>query len=300
MGGVRDRLAHLDPWARLGGLEKQFRTAHLELIGPRLEGVERRMRGLDKRMARLRHVERYETAHVRAGRLDYEHAEIFMRLGSFPEFQRLRSCHSEPWTVQWIEDWVQPGEVLYDIGANVGAYTLVAALSPRSRATVFAFEPMAVNYAALTENVILNGAADRVTPLPVALAESTRLETLHLRILDAGGARHILGTDDPAADAMYPQPALTFSLDELAEHMRLPSPAHIKIDVDGSEVAVLRGAARTLADPTLRSVLCELDHDAADTIVELLTGAGFELRERFQREKAGPVQPPAQALFARG
>ena len=201
--------------------------------------------------------------------------------------------------MQWIEEWVQPGEVFYDIGANVGAYTLVAALSPRSQARVVAFEPVAVNYAALTENVVLNGAADRITPLPVALDDSTRLETLHLRILDAGGARHTLGSPADADRAMHPQPVLTFRLDELIEHMQLPRPAHIKLDVDGSEAAVLRGAERSLADPGLRSVLCELDHDAADSIVELLSTSGFALRERFQRQKPGPEQPPAYGLFAR-
>lgn len=278
---VRKRLASVDSGSRLSALEKQIRA-------------------LDKRLSPgLRRVERYESAHVRAGLLDYEGAEIYMRLGSFPEFQRLRSCHSEPWTVEWIENWVKPDEVFYDIGANVGAYTLVAALSPASQARVVAFEPVALNYAALTENVVLNDASDRITPLPVALDDSTRLDTLHLRILDAGGARHSLGSAEGAEAAVHPQPVLTFRLDDLVEQMALPQPAHMKIDVDGSEVAVLRGASRTLADPGLRSVLCELDHNVADDIVALLDAAGLPLHERFQREKPGAKQPPAYGLFAR-
>lgn len=278
---VRKRLAAADSGSQLSALEKQIRA-------------------LDKRLSPgLRRVERYESAHVRAGLLDYEGAQIYMRLGSFPEFQRLRSCHSEPWTVEWIENWVKPGEVFYDIGANVGAYTLVAALSPASQARVVAFEPVALNYAALTENVVLNDASDRITPLPVALDDSTRLETLHLRILDAGGARHSLGGADGAEAAVHPQPVLTFRLDDLVEQMGLPQPAHMKIDVDGSELAVLRGASTTLADPGLRSVLCELDHEVADDIVALLDATGLPLHERFQREKPGAEQPPAYGLFAR-
>jgi FkbM family methyltransferase len=79
--------------------------------------------------------------------------------------------------VRWIEDWIRPDEVLYDIGANVGAYSLVAALSPSVRARVVAVEPGYPTFAALSDNVVRNGAQDRVTALGVALGRATTLET---------------------------------------------------------------------------------------------------------------------------
>jgi FkbM family methyltransferase len=239
--------------------------------------------------------------------LDYEGAEILLGVPSKSAQARLRGCAKEPWTVQWIEGWIQPDEVLYDIGANVGAYSLVAALSPAVRARVVALEPGYPTFAALSDNVVRNGAQDRVTALPVALGRSTTLEILHLRTLDAGAALHTLGGHEGPSGAAYRQPVMTFRLDDLVERFGLPDPAHVKLDVDGTELDVLAGAERTLSDPSLRTVLTELDDREAGQLEAVLAGHGLHLRERFRSEKRnlGPdgsdaPQPPAYGLFTRG
>jgi FkbM family methyltransferase len=124
--------------------------------------------------------------------LDYEGAEILLGVPSKSAQARLRGCAKEPWTVQWIEGWIQPDEVLYDIGANVGAYSLVAALSPAVRARVVAVEPGYPTFAALSDNVVRNRAQGRVTALPVALGRSTTLQSLQLRTLSDPGLRTLL------------------------------------------------------------------------------------------------------------
>ena len=63
---------------------------------------------------------------------------------------------SEPWTVHWLERIVAPGDVLYDVGANIGAFSLVAANAHDQAVRVFAFEPSFVTYAALCRNVLEN------------------------------------------------------------------------------------------------------------------------------------------------
>lgn len=239
------------------------------------------------------------------GRLDYEDAEIMLGVPSKTARSRLRGCAKEPWTVRWIEDWIRPNEVLYDIGANVGAYSLVAALSPAVRAQVVALEPGYPTFAALSDNVVRNGAQDRVTALPVALGRSTTLETLHLRTLDVGAALHTLGGRDGPTGAAYHQPVLTFRLDDLVERFGLPTPAHVKLDVDGTELDVLTGADRTLSDPSLRTVLTELDDEDAGQLESVLVEHGLHLHERFRREKQPSTkgsdarQPPAYGLFTR-
>jgi FkbM family methyltransferase len=237
--------------------------------------------------------------------LDYEGAEIMLSVPSKTARSRLHGCAKEPWTVRWIEDWMRPDEVFYDVGANVGAYSLVAALSPAVRARVVAVEPGYPTFAALSENVVRNGAQDRVTALGVALGRSTTLETLHLRTLDAGAALHTLGGHEGPSGAAYRQPVLTFRLDDLVERFGLPSPAHIKLDVDGTELDVLAGSDRTLSDPSLRTVLAELDEEKAGQLEAVLGDHGLNLRERFRREKEPDVtgadapQPPAYGLFMR-
>ena len=59
--------------------------------------------------------------------LDYSRRDIFLHIESdFEYLVRRRSCKKEPETVQWLEASLHPGDVLYDVGANIGAYSLVA------------------------------------------------------------------------------------------------------------------------------------------------------------------------------
>src|SRR5207237_7374841 len=103
----------------------------------------------------------------------------------------------EPWTVRWIEQNLRAGDVFYDVGANVGAYALVAA-ALGTTAQVVAIEPASANYAALCDNIRLNGREDRIVPLPVALAEETRLQTLGSQDVSAGAAGHALEDGRPS------------------------------------------------------------------------------------------------------
>ena len=98
--------------------------------------------------------------------MDYEGAEILLRR-SAPKIElRLRSVAKEPWTVKWIETFL-PGDVFYDVGANVGAYSLLAAKANDGAVPVVAFEPSAPTYHDLCVNIALNGCDEIVTPLPI-------------------------------------------------------------------------------------------------------------------------------------
>jgi FkbM family methyltransferase len=226
---------------------------------------------------------------VKPRRLDYPHADIYLRVTSKTERNRLRACAKEPFTIDWIHDSVRPGEVFYDIGANIGAYSLVAAKKPGGGARVFAFEPSYVNMASLCANIVINDAVDHITPVPVALSASSCLTVFKLRALEPGSARHSLGEESsPEGPTLYRQPAMTFRLDDLIDQFGLPAPHHIKLDVDGGELAVLEGASRTLASPTLRSMLIEVSTAISDEITEALDARGLRLEAREHvRNRAG-------------
>src|SRR5262245_51697661 len=151
-------------------------------------------------------------------RLDYPDAEIFLRVISKQERERLKACAKEPFTIDWIHRWVQTGEVFYDIGANVGAYSLIAVKKANSAARMFAFEPSYANVSSLCANIVLNDAADQITPMPFALSDSNGLSVFRLRALQPGAARHTLG-DAPSSEGptLYRQPVITYRLDELIE-----------------------------------------------------------------------------------
>lgn len=217
------------------------------------------------------------------GRLDYPREDIYLRLDSRHAPTRVRSCAKEPWTVDWLERFVTRGDTLYDIGANVGAYSLVAAKQADGEVRVVAIEPGYASFAALCENIILNGAADRIYPFGVTLGESTALAYFNYRDLESGSGLHSVG-DRPFLEGpfvpIYRQPVLTFRLDELIEQFALPPPNHLKLDVDGAELEVLKGAGGVLRSSSLRSAMVEVNEEDAEAITELLTRNGLVLRSR--------------------
>jgi FkbM family methyltransferase len=214
--------------------------------------------------------------------LDYGRVPLRLRVTSPWVWSRLRSVEKEPFTVEWIEHSVQTDDVFYDIGANVGAYALIAAQRTEN---VFAFEPSPATYRDLAENVVLNGCDSNVTTLPLALWSETRLLSLDARSREPGAARHRLLEDAPSGSVVGA------SLDDLVERVGLPTPTHAKIDVDGAEYEVLVGAERTLRRREWRSLLIELDAAETDRNVAvraLLDDAGFDSSERHAAEPKVP------------
>ncbi len=194
--------------------------------------------------------------------LDYDRYPIRLGVSSTMEYHtRLHSCKKEPETIAWIEQDFKAGEVFYDIGANVGTYTLVAAAYWKGAVRVVAIEPSAVNFARLIRNLTLNGSPQQVIPLPIALAQTTSLMPFHYENLVAGGSLHTLGEarnyQGNAFTPLASVPLLAFDLDTLVEQFHLPQPTHLKLDVDGTELAILKGASQTLR--AVRSLLVELD-----------------------------------------
>jgi FkbM family methyltransferase len=220
--------------------------------------------------------------HAKPERLDYPDAEIFLRVISKQERERLKACEKEPFTIDWIHRWIAAGDVLYDIGANVGAYSLIAVKKPSGAARVFAFEPSYPNVFSLCANIVMNDAANHITPIPFALAGSEGLTVFSLRAMEPGSARHTLG-DGPSAEGrpLYRQPVVTFRLDDLVARFGLPLPNHIKLDVDGGELSLLEGAAAVLASPTLQTVLVEVNTAQSEAITSVLAAHGLALNTRI-------------------
>jgi len=199
--------------------------------------------------------------HVRE--LDYSRHSIKLVVSSAAIAKRLGSVEKEPFTVEWIEQSLKAGDVFFDIGANVGPYSLIAAKFTEGRAKVFAFEPAASSYSDLARNVALNDCTQSVIPVPIALWSKTGLLSMRLRSLEAGAARHRLG-GDLSQVGPHTRSVLGVRLDDLVDRFGVPVPTHAKIDVDGYELEVLRGAERTLARPEWQSIIIELEREETE------------------------------------
>ena len=109
------------------------------------------------------------------------------------------------------------------------------------------------------------------------------------RDAEPGAARHVLGPGDPEeGPAVFRQPVMMFRLDDLIDSVRLPPPNHIKLDVDGGELAVLEGATRTLRSPSLKSILVEESTSLSAAVTAGLERHGLRLQSKISvKNKAG-------------
>ena len=223
------------------------------------------------------------------GRLDYPHKDIYMKVDSLIQISRLDACKKEPETINWIESQVKPGDVFYDIGANVGAYSFVAWAVASGDCTVYAFEPSFSTYAALSHNIMINHCQEKVVSLQLILSDETNLVALNYSQVTPGAASHSLG-ETVGGNGQRFIPEFTqfipsYRLDDIINQFNLRIPNHIKIDVDGAEYAVLQGGIETLTHPDLHSVLVEIDEERYPhgEIPSLMVSKGFRLVARHLR-----------------
>ncbi len=219
------------------------------------------------------------------GELDYARHRIELVVSSPQIATRLASVEKEPFTVEWIESSIRPGDVFYDIGANVGPYSLIAAKVTANRARIFAFEPSPSSFRELARNALLNGCTESIVALPVALWSESRLLAVDFHSRSPGAARHRVGSNLRSAGPPSER-VIGVRLDDLVEGFGIPVPTHAKIDVDGYELEVLQGAVRTLARPEWRSLLVELDPEETKrnrAIKALLADVGFDSGRRHER-----------------
>jgi FkbM family methyltransferase len=136
---------------------------------------------------------------------------------------------------------VRPGTTAVDVGANIGLHTVVLACAVGPHGTVLAFEPAPANLLRLGENLALN-AATNVDVHPTALAETPGQIVLHLA---GDGLYHSTGaTYEGGLDRDIQVAAET--LDDVWEAAGTPTVSFVKIDTEGTEFSVLRGAERLL------------------------------------------------------
>ena len=193
---------------------------------------------------------------------------------------RARTLFSkEPETISWI-DGFPLNSVLYDIGANVGLYSVYAAKSRNSR--VLAFEPSFLNLELLFRNIQTNNLQDKITIIPLSLSNSSKIENFYMQDGDNiwGGAHNSSGSnityDGKFMDNFVTSSQITISLDLLVEIFQLPTPNYIKIDVDGIEKIILQGALKSLSKAT--GILIEVDEKDVNQnaeIAKILGNLGF-------------------------
>jgi FkbM family methyltransferase len=166
----------------------------------------------------------------------------------------------EPELLGWIDGFAD-NETLWDVGAATGLFSIYAA---RRGLKVWAFEPKATSFGVLVEHLALNQVGGPVFPACIAFSDRTGPTHLALHQMAAGsGGNSIDGQPNQfgAHDYVFEQGALAYRMDDFAAAFGLTAPDHLKIDVDGVEGLILRGAPSILK--LVKSVLIEVEGDNA-------------------------------------
>jgi FkbM family methyltransferase len=176
--------------------------------------------------------------------------------GSVP--QDLESVRSEPETFEWIKSHLNENEVLWDVGANIGVFSLYAALGGKNK--VLSIEPSAESYSTLNANIRLNNLEEYIDALCFAGSEETNLLQLHMKDPSSGASHNSIGSSSNQFgefDVNGKQSVIAISLDDLDQIAGIASPNHIKLDVDGKEPEILSGATKVLKK--VNSLLVEIE-----------------------------------------
>ncbi len=196
----------------------------------------------------------------------------------------------DPMLLNAVRLLVQPGNVVWDIGANVGLFSFAARGLAGQAGKVFTVEPDPWLADLLRRSARLQEKSDAsIDVLSVAIGE--RLGIAALNIAKRGRATNFIAGCEPSSQTGGIREAVlvpTVTLDWLLESW--PAPSVVKIDVEGAEAAVFRGAVKLLADIRPR-ILCEVSVANRVAVTAILKSAGYTL---YDAEGAGPASKPLE------
>ena len=185
----------------------------------------------------------------------------------------------EPDTIKWIEEF-ETNANFWDIGANIGEYSIFAAKTKKSN--VLSFEPSFFNLQIIIKNIFINNLQEQVTTLPMAVNDTTKKGMFKISNFNPGHANSSFDTnngwDGKQLNTNFEYQTMSVSIDDAIKFFNLAIPDYIKIDVDGNEHLVLSGGKETLKK--VKEVLIELPgvwKEQTNVSHDILLESGFTL-----------------------
>lgn len=183
------------------------------------------------------------------------------------------------------------GDVLYDLGANIGFFSLLGAQLTGPDGGVYAFEVAPDNAAAIRRNAELNGLTN-VTVIERAVSSGPGVGRLQV-VDDQSWSKLVQYGEHPLTERVIEVELA--AIDDLARSEGLPAPNVVKIDVEGAEIAALEGMRRTI-DEHRPAIICEL-HDTRREFVNAMSDHGYRL-VNLERATAVAEDPDAVHVLA--
>ena len=181
----------------------------------------------------------------------------------------------EPETLEWIDNYEKKDDLIFwDIGANIGLYSIYNALKNKSSIT-YAFEPSSSNLRVLTRNISINNLENKIKVISMPLTSTDKdFQIMKEREFVEGGAMNSFGVDFDFEGKKF-EPEMKYNLlgtsvNYLIENQILEIPDYIKIDVDGIEHLILKGSNKYLKSEKIKSLSIEINENFVEQYEEVL------------------------------
>ncbi|CAO3441257.1 Methyltransferase, FkbM family [Azospirillum endophyticum] len=163
----------------------------------------------------------------------------------------------EQFTSLTFLELLRPGDTVIDIGACVGYYSLLSFAAMRGQGRILAFEPNPETYVRLARHIAANDASC-IMAFNAALSDKVGAGRILANSQDIGLSR-VLGAEDKVGEGEAVFPCTALCLDDLVEDLQLTTIRLMKIDAEGHEQHVMKGAHRTLSRRLPDYVVCEIN-----------------------------------------
>lgn len=226
-------------------------------------------------------------------RVNVRNISVTLSTTTYAEFERFYDLKGERETLSDVLSEMSSDDVFFDIGANVGLYSCFVG-SAVSGAQVYSFEPHPTNIDALKKNLEMNSINSTIFQL--ALSDEEGTFELASEGSEAGLGEHSLNTEGSSTTVTV----TVRQLDDLRDEYEIPVPTMVKIDVEGAELDVIKGATETFSDPNCKIIYCEVHPGRIETfggtydkLKNELADLGFEI-ETADQEIGGRIMVKAK------
>mgnify|MGYP001350518511 CR=1 FL=1 len=213
-------------------------------------------------------------------KISYRNIEMFFSVPNRLNKYRVDSFSiKEPETLDWIDE-ITENSIVWDIGANIGLYTIYAAKSKNCK--VYAFEPSFFNLELLARNIYINNLQNNIIVIPVSVNKKLDENVFQLSSTQWGGALSTFGAgidqDGEPINTKFEYKTIGLSMEDMRNKLKIPAPDYVKIDVDGIEHLILSGGIDVLKN--VKSILIEINDsfiEQSNVTTEILKKSGFLL-----------------------
>jgi FkbM family methyltransferase len=232
--------------------------------------------------------------------------------GSYPVDKRIDSyIDDEPFTVKWIESFT-PRSIFFDVGSNIGGFSLITHFI-ESDIKTFSFEPNFKNFYTQVEAIRKNNIKN-IYPFNLAINDRDKFNNFIYDSVEIGSKgnfgdelkNQLLNSEygNPFKEGhsiVFETGILGVSLDSLVYRYNLPVPNYIKIDVDGNDFLVLKGAKKLLNENSLKEIFIEVDDKIYDgnEVETFMSMYNFKLVKNIQVDTRKERESMRMLLYKR-